>query len=130
MYRAVVRYARLVVALPLVIMMLVTSMLTTTALAAKDPTRPPDHRVNDRNTPQALNTFRIESIISGGGRKLAVINGKRVFEGDSVSGARVIKIDSDAVTLSWPDQQQQTVIKKRIAINKSLTKKWVKQDRN
>ncbi|OMH39527.1 hypothetical protein [Motiliproteus sp. MSK22-1] len=104
--------------------------MTTAVFAAKDPTRPPDHRVTVPNKVQAVNSFHVESIISGGGRKIAVINGQQVFEGGSVSGARVVKIERDAVTLSWPDLQTQTTLKKRISINQSLTKKWLKRDRN
>jgi hypothetical protein len=44
-------------------------------------------------------SFRLEGISVSGGRRIAIINGTRVFEGESVNGARVSRIADSEVRL-------------------------------
>ncbi len=67
--------------------------------------------------------FRVDSIIVGGGRKLAVINGQRATIGETVQGARVVGIESDSVSIAVDG------VYKRIAISKPLQKKWIRRDK-
>ncbi len=45
--------------------------------------------------------LHLEGISVSGGRPVAIINGARVFEGDSVSGLRVVRILEDSVVLDF-----------------------------
>ena len=63
--------------------------------ALADPTRPSGHRSVAKK--QAL---KLESILFGTARKVAVINGLAVTEGDSIGSAKIIHINKDSVTVN------------------------------
>ncbi|MCG5514373.1 general secretion pathway protein GspB [Ectothiorhodospira shaposhnikovii] len=76
------------------------------ALSLADPTRPP--------TPQELRAWQgmldaeqattrgwvLQSVLMAPQRRIAIINGQRVGVGETVDGARVIRIEAAAVALS------------------------------
>lgn len=69
----------------------------------KDPTRPLDYRVSRASVELSLN-----AILHGGERRLAVINGQRLQEGDTIAnsgGIRVVRINGDAVLLGQAGRQ-------------------------
>lgn len=70
---------------------------------APDPTRPLgyEHALGERTNGSGESSIRLNSILFGSERKIAIINGQQLHEGDLIKGigARVKKIDADAVTL-------------------------------
>ena len=102
----------------------VATLIMPAAMAAKDPTRPPAYHRGAATVATPVQQFRVESIIRGSDRRVAVINGQRLTEGEAVDGARLIRIEADAVVLLWQGQRQ------RIAINKPSLKKWTKRNKN
>lgn len=72
---------------------------TSFALAAetlRDPTRPLQEIVT---VPQPAPTFQLHSILISQQRRVAIINGKTVAEGESVEGAKVLRIQPHRVSL-------------------------------
>ena len=49
-------------------------------------------------------TFELNYIVMSAGQKRASVNGKKVHEGDMVSGAKITRITSDSVHLSYKGQ--------------------------
>ena len=79
--------------------MAVASALALPALAAEvDPTRPIDYQPR-KTTAGNASGLTLQSLLVSKQRKRAVINGKRVEEGDRVAGATVVKITADGVTV-------------------------------
>jgi hypothetical protein len=69
----------------------------------KDPTRPMSfQRATARgDAVTAPVTFTLNYILTKGQDRRAMINGKKVLEGDQVSGATVKRIDGDKVVISY-----------------------------
>ena len=92
--------------LPLAVLALALLAFIEVASAAEfaDPTRPT--YVQSDDAAQAANVrkkYRLSSILVGEQRKLAVINGQRVREGDRVGSAKVKRISKSSVTLLIQD---------------------------
>lgn len=72
----------------------------TTAILPKsvisDPTKPTGYR---EKTSQAAARYRLESILLGSARKLAIINGKNFAEGDKTKLGTIVKINRDNVVI-------------------------------
>lgn len=66
------------------------------ANAVQDPTRPP-HAGEPTANPAPLRTLSLDSIVYGEGRRVAVIDGRPMREGETVNGVRVKAIHSDRV---------------------------------
>lgn len=68
-----------------------------------DPTRPKGWQASTRTQaetePQPIQSLKLQGTFSLAGRRSAVISGQRVVVGDEVSGARVLEIDRQKVTL-------------------------------
>ena len=90
-------------------------MALTSAAAAeelRDPTRP--HTFNSvERTVDGVPSFSINAIFVSDDRRLAIINGERVRVGDVVSGATVLDIQKEQVTLSVSGKQFIARLKKR-----------------
>ena len=68
---------------------------------AGDPTRPPSFAPAPVEVQeQRSSTLELQQIRMSGDKGTAVINGKLVKEGDSVDGARVVRITSDKVVVN------------------------------
>ncbi|WP_097462370.1 hypothetical protein [Mangrovitalea sediminis] len=76
-------------------------LFTGSAIAAglKDPTRPPDYQAHPQAHQKAASAFRLESILFGPSRRVAVINGTAVSPGERIDGARVMRIERTEVVL-------------------------------
>ncbi len=74
-----------------------------------DPTRPPGYRLYVPGGKSAAPSWHVDTIKIGERQRIAVINGKRVREGDSVSGARVLAIQPGYVQLRY--KQEDMVIR-------------------
>jgi MSHA biogenesis protein MshK len=72
------------------------------AHAASDPMKPPRFApVTEKKAAQKKASFTLQQIKMSQKGASAVINGKLVKEGDTVSGARVVRITSDKVVLKY-----------------------------
>jgi MSHA biogenesis protein MshK len=80
--------------------LLLLSGLPLVAAALEDPTRPPDFvgGANGAKQGQAP-SWQVSSILISKDRRMAVVNGKTVRQGDQVGSARVVRISPTAVTL-------------------------------
>lgn len=67
----------------------------TMSQALVDPTQPEGYKKERKQT-----ILRVESILFSAARKVAVINGKVVSEGDRVDQAKIISISKDSVKVS------------------------------
>lgn len=74
----------------------------TSSAYANDPTRPPGMGgvVSTQEAPKKT-SFTLQQIKVSADSRSAVINGQLVKEGDSVAGAKVMKITSDKVVLKY-----------------------------
>lgn len=72
----------------------------------RDPTRPPGPRLESPATTEPLADLSLESVLIGVDRRIAVINGEVLGEGDSLAGARVISIDADGVLMHRAGQRR------------------------
>ncbi len=88
----------------------------------KDPTRPPAEQLRQQGPAVGEISYRLESVLAGADRKLAIINGKRVAEGGRIDGARVLRIEPGSVLISSQGEQRRLVIKS------PQVKKRLKQD--
>ena len=82
-------------------LLLVGSGLAGSVHALKDPTQPTDP-ANYFGTAESGNTanWSLQSILSSPQRRIAVINGTRVREGDRLGSARVVRIRDSHVLLN------------------------------
>jgi hypothetical protein len=86
--------------LPNVILLLLSTGVGN-AVALNDPTRPTDpdsYFGSDRNAVTA--TWALQSVLSAADRRIAIINGTRVQEGDRIGAARVVRIRPSQVELN------------------------------
>lgn len=84
----------------------VGSVLAGPVLALDDPTRPSGFQAPAAEAPKPQANFSLDSIMIGSGKRLAVINGQMVREGQSLEQARVVKVAPDRVVLSVNGQQR------------------------
>ncbi len=77
----------------------------------RDPTRP--HTYKAGRTVEGVPSFSVNAIFVSDDRRLAIINGQRVRVGDSVSGATVVSIQKEQVTLSVSGKQFTARLKTR-----------------
>ena len=73
-----------------------------------DPTRPLDWRVDRRATPQSESArpkLKLSSILISPARRLAIINGRSIAEGDIINGVTVQRLTTDGVQLRWQGEQ-------------------------
>lgn len=72
------------------------------ASALEDPTRPPSFvgvTGNSEAEQSQLPVWQVNSILISNERRVAVVNGRTVKQGDQINSARVIRISPTAVTL-------------------------------
>ncbi len=90
--------------LSLAVLLLVAPILANAQETLRDPTRPWSARsVAPVGTVTATGVtgFRVTAIFSSEKRRIAVVNGQRVGEGDLVDGATVVEILADALQLKF-----------------------------
>ena len=76
-------------------------LLTGGAELLRDPTRPYSATpVAATRTPAKAAAFRVTAILVSQKRRVAIVNGRRVSEGDQVDGATVIEILADGLRLN------------------------------
>ena len=73
-------------------------LLTNGAELLRDPTRPYSARPY---VPAHVTTFNVTAILVSQKRRVAIVNGRRVIEGDNVDGAIVIEILRDRLRLDF-----------------------------
>ena len=86
----------------------------------QDPTKPLGlPKVQPKATEQI--SYRLSYVLRSENRNLAIVNGQKVAVGDTVSGAKVLAISSDSVTLSVKGKKRVLAMKtpsKDIKINR------------
>ena len=90
--------------LTLAVVLLVTPILANAQETLRDPTRPWSARsVAPVGTVTATGVtgFRVTAIFTSDKRRIAIVNGQRVSEGDRVDGATVVEILVDALRLNY-----------------------------
>lgn len=82
-------------------------LVSSLAMAAdfSDPTRPAQYKA----AATTKSSLRLESILYSAERKVAIINGKALSEGDSIGALTVIRIEKESVSLS---NKKQLVLKR------------------
>jgi len=73
-------------------------LLTKAEELLRDPTRPYSARPF---VPAHVATFKVTAILVSQERRVAIVNGRRVVEGDQVDGATVIEILTDRLQLDF-----------------------------
>lgn len=73
---------------------LLAALFCVSALAITDPTRPEQYRAAPARV-----SYHLESILFSNSRRVAIINGKVLAEGESIGGATVTAIAKDSVRL-------------------------------
>ena len=72
---------------------------TANAEPDRDPTRP--YSQESIASPGSRSTaFNVSAILVSETRRVAIVNGRRVIEGDSINGAVVVEINKDALRLN------------------------------
>lgn len=86
-----------------------------------DPTKPEQWQAPQSTKTKAKKqvSFSLSYIRASGEQKLAMINGKKVTEGDQVNGAYVQRIRSDSVVLNYKGQQKELRMNKVQGIQRS-----------
>ncbi len=74
-----------------------------------DPTRPSGAVYADDNAAKTPSGPVLQSVLSSSGRKLAIISGQTVKQGDVIGNARVVRISDTEVTLA---QEKETHVLK------------------
>ncbi len=88
--------------LTLAVLLLVTPILAYAQETLRDPTRPWSARSVAVATGHATtSSFRVTAIFTSDRRRVAVVNGQRVSEGDRVDGATVVEILADDLRLDF-----------------------------
>ncbi len=78
------------------------------ASALPDPTRPPTAADGSplAAAPDAPDTFTVNSILFAPARRIALLNGRMVHEGSTLGGAKVVRIERDAVFIEVAGQSR------------------------
>jgi len=87
------------------LLVIVTVLLNTQAYALHDPTRPTDPVDYFGNGARTNSTWALQSILSAPDRRIAIINGTRVKEGELIGSAKVIRINESNVVLNTGGQR-------------------------
>lgn len=76
--------------------------------ALHDPTEPPISPITlvIPGAPEAESNYKLQSILIGPSRRLAMINGQIVGTGSSIQGARVLAIDKNHVVLFYAGRKK------------------------
>jgi len=84
-----------------VVLLLLLGMLSFNASALQDPTRPTDPVLYfGGNHRPGTSVWTLQSILSAPDRRIAIINGTRVREGDRIGNARIVSIKPSHVVLN------------------------------
>lgn len=83
-------------------LLLVLGFAASTAIAENlpDPTRPSGAAYADENAGSLVSGPVLQSVLTSSGRKLAIINGQTVKQGDAIGNLRVEKIGDTEVVLA------------------------------
>lgn len=105
------------------LLLLSTGATTANVPELRDPTRPlrspvsPGVPAVDR---QAHERPSLDSVLIGGGRRVAVINGHRMTVGDERHGVKVLEIRADGVVVSVDGSQRMTLEIRNSRMHKEL----------
>ena len=84
------------------------------ASGIQDPTRPADYLYRG-STPQLEHGRVLQALLTSGERKIAIINGELLREGEQSQGIQVLKIDKHSVLIrNQQGKRQELVLTKNI----------------
>ena len=94
--------------LPVAAVLLFSPLLANAQETLRDPTRPFSAKAIVSSTggggggggSKVATSFRVTAIFTSDMRRVAVVNGQRVIEGDNVDGATVVEIFADSLQLN------------------------------
>ena len=104
-------------------------LLLTGALAAgcvfadgvpRDPTQPPGYASSWPKATKSTKLPRLSSVLIGADRRLAVVDGRLMSEGEERSGMKVWEIKPDRVVVSVSGQQRVTLLLDTDRIHKEV----------
>lgn len=87
------------------LIIIVTALLSPLVHALHDPTRPTDPADYFGGGNRSNSSWSLQSILSAADRRIAIINGTRVREGDLIGSAKVISISESKVVLNTGGQR-------------------------
>ena len=85
--------------------LIIATLVSQQVQALHDPTRPTDPAEYFGNSARNNSAWSLQSILSASDRRIAIINGTRVREGDVIGSAKVISIDESKVVLNTGGQR-------------------------
>ncbi len=90
----------------LLIALVVAGMLLASAAIPAEPLRDPTRptRVQEAAPAQRDRALTVSAVFVSGDRRLAIVNGQRVREGDAINGAIVSNIEADKVSFLRNDK--------------------------
>lgn len=80
------------------ILIILIIIMPTKSMALVDPTQPADE-----DTAFSFSNMQLSAIMIWPNRRLAVISGKIVHEGDTINRAKVVKINANTVDMEGPN---------------------------
>jgi MSHA biogenesis protein MshK len=86
-------------------LIIAATLLSQQVQALHDPTRPTDPAEYFGSGVRSNSAWSLQSILSASDRRIAIINGTRVREGDVIGSAKVIRIDESTVVLNTGGQR-------------------------
>ena len=90
------------------------------AAAVRDPTRPPGARVRSTVVQASTAVPELSSVLIGADRRLAVIDGKVMAEGEVRAGVKVWQIKADRVVVSVAGSKPVTLLLDKARIHKEV----------
>jgi MSHA biogenesis protein MshK len=87
------------------LIIVVAALLSQQVHALQDPTRPTDPADYFGGGIRSNSSWSLQSILSAADRRIAIINGTRVREGDLIGSAKVISISESKVVLNTDGQR-------------------------
>jgi len=90
------------------------------AAVVRDPTRPPGARVRGPVVQTSTTVPELSSVLIGADRRLAVIDGKVMAEGESRAGVKVWQIKADRVVVSIAGSKPVTLMLDKARIHKEI----------
>lgn len=96
-----------------------------------DPTRPPDVSSPARSEPERHRRveLRLDAVITGERRRVAIIDGRPLTEGARIGKYRVVTIGDGAVTLRGPNGMRTLSLVTRVKTQQASTAERVRNER-
>lgn len=88
--------------------------------APRDPTQPPGRMALKAHAPELAGAPKLSSVLIGGGRRLAVVDGEIMGEGEERAGVKVWEIKPDRVVVSVAGRRPMTLLLDSSRVHKEV----------